>query len=173
MAESGFLVRVPEAESVVQDLRERFDPSAVLGVPAHVTVLFPFMSPDLVTPEVLRRAAASLRSVNSFNFALRNIGRWPETTYLKPEPAAPFVHLTRTLFTEFPECPPYGGAFPDIVPHLSVADRSHEAADSAELELRLRLDGRSAITGVCSAVELWENSSGRWKSLHTIKLSRP
>jgi hypothetical protein len=34
MAESAFIVPVPEAESVVAPLRERFDASAKLGVPA-------------------------------------------------------------------------------------------------------------------------------------------
>jgi hypothetical protein len=37
MAQTAFIVRVPEAERHVGDLRDRFDPSARLGVPAHIT----------------------------------------------------------------------------------------------------------------------------------------
>ncbi len=42
---AAVLVTVPEAESLVAPLRERFDASTALGVPAHITVLFPFMPP--------------------------------------------------------------------------------------------------------------------------------
>ena len=42
------------------------------------------------------------------------------TVYLAPSPAAPFRQLTHELFRRFPEHPPYGGAFDDVVPHLSV-----------------------------------------------------
>jgi hypothetical protein len=43
MAESAFIVCVPEAEPHVAVLRERFDASARLGLPAHITMLYPFM----------------------------------------------------------------------------------------------------------------------------------
>ena len=39
---SGLIIEVPEAETAVAAWRERLDPQAVLGVPAHITVLFPF-----------------------------------------------------------------------------------------------------------------------------------
>jgi len=52
MAESAFIVRVPEAEPCVGALRERFDASVKLGVPAHITVLVPFMSPERITEAV-------------------------------------------------------------------------------------------------------------------------
>jgi hypothetical protein len=48
MAESAFIVRVPEAEPHVAHLRERFDPMALLGVPAHITLLYPFLSPEQI-----------------------------------------------------------------------------------------------------------------------------
>jgi hypothetical protein len=41
-------------------------------------------------------------------------------TYLAPEPAATFRRLTSELHKLFPEFPPYGGAFDEIVPHLTV-----------------------------------------------------
>lgn len=40
MAESAFIVPVPEAEPHAAHLRERYDPVALLGVPAQVTLLF-------------------------------------------------------------------------------------------------------------------------------------
>ena len=49
MPQSAFVVPVPEAEPWVKDLRERYDPIAAVGMPAHITVLFPFIPPDLLT----------------------------------------------------------------------------------------------------------------------------
>lgn len=82
---------------MVRGLRERFDPSAEQGVPAHITVLYPFMPPELVSSEVFALVQQALSEVPAFGFELAKVGRFPATTYLAPEPAAPFVDLTRRL----------------------------------------------------------------------------
>jgi hypothetical protein len=51
--QSVLLVEVPEAEPAVARHRERLDANALLGIPAHVTVLFPFMPPQMIGPPVL------------------------------------------------------------------------------------------------------------------------
>ena len=51
--ESALVVRVPEAEPVVNRFRAAYDPSAPAGVPAHVTLLYPFKPPDALTEPVL------------------------------------------------------------------------------------------------------------------------
>ena len=50
MPESAILVPVPEAGPVVGRLRARLDRSASRGVPAHVTVLYPFVPPEQSPP---------------------------------------------------------------------------------------------------------------------------
>jgi hypothetical protein len=40
--ESALLVTVPAAEPAVARHRSRLDTSATVGVPAHITVLYPF-----------------------------------------------------------------------------------------------------------------------------------
>jgi hypothetical protein len=44
--ESALLVLVPEAEIVVRSFRDKYDPSAAYGCPAHVGLLYPFKPPD-------------------------------------------------------------------------------------------------------------------------------
>ena len=97
MAKSAFVVPVPEAEPWVKDLRERYDPIAVVGMPAHITVLFPFMSPDLLTDNDLARAAGIFRRFRSFELRLEQVGRFPESLYLVPEPDEPFISLTEAV----------------------------------------------------------------------------
>lgn len=53
MGRTALIVLVPEAELAVSELRQRCDPSASLGVPAHVTVLFPFQDGAKVEPAEL------------------------------------------------------------------------------------------------------------------------
>ena len=52
-----------------------------------------------------------------FEFSLARVARFPATAYLEPEPAAPFIALTESLFREFPQFPPFGGESPTITPH--------------------------------------------------------
>ena len=163
MAKSAFIVPVPEAEPWVKDLRERYDPIAAVGMPAHITVLFPFMSPDLLTDNDLARAAGIFRRFRPFEFRLEQVGRFPESLYLVPEPDEPFISLTEAAVREFPEYPPYGGKFPEIIPHLTVANRSAELSAIAEAELLPIMKDLGPIDAVCNLVELYENSSGYWR----------
>jgi 2'-5' RNA ligase len=161
--QSALGIPVPEAEPWVKDLRERYDPTAAVGVPAHITVLFPFISPDLLTDSDLARAAEIFRRFRSFEFRLEQVARFPESLYLVPEPDEPFISLTEATVREFPEYPPYGGKFTEIIPHLTVANRSAELSAIAETELLRIMKDLGPIHAVCNVVELYENSSGYWR----------
>jgi hypothetical protein len=160
---SALIVRVPEAELAVSALRATFDPSAAKGVPAHVTILVPFVEPDSIRSEVEATLAHLFSRHRSFKFSLGRIGRFPATTYLAPEPAEPFITLTREVAQLFPEHPPYAGAYTEIVPHLTVADGSVPGAEHVEQQLRIVLAKSQTIQCTCTEVVLIENSSGEWK----------
>ena len=170
MPQSVLGVTVPEAKSWVKDLRERYDPTAAVGVPAHITVLFPFVSPNLITDSDLARAAEIFRRFRSFEFRLEQVGRFPESLYLAPEPDEPFISLTEAIVHEFPECPPYGGKFTEIIPHLTVANRSAELSAIAEAKLSAIMKDLGPIHAVCNVVELYENSSGLWRWAQSFPL---
>ena len=171
MAESGLVVFVPEAEALVGSLRLQHDESARLGVPAHVTVLFPFMEPALVTSAVLQECASVLASHRAFEFELRTVGRFPATAYLEPEPSRPFIAITRALERAFPAFPAFGGEFPDVVPHLTVAHGNAADAESVASGLAASLHMHGPVRSVCASVVLMENSSGRWRPMHVFPLA--
>lgn len=170
MAISAFVVKVPAAESLAGDLRRRYDATVALGVPAHITVLVPFMAPALITPEMLARAQHVLDRTPSFSFSLGKIGRFPDTAYLAPEPARPFIAMTLALVKAFPDFPPYGGEHQGVIPHLTVAHGNAPDADAAAAELQARLFTMGAVQAHCAEVALIENSSGRWQDLHIFRL---
>ena len=62
---SALLIPVPAAEPAVRAWRGQFDPSAAAGVPAHITLLVPFMPrEDIADGDVtdLRAHFASARA---------------------------------------------------------------------------------------------------------------
>ncbi len=170
MAISAFVVKVPAAEALAGDLRRRFDATVALGVPAHITVLVPFMDPAHVTPDVLARAQLALARTASFAFSLGRVGRFPETAYLAPEPAAPFIAMTLALVDAFPGFLPYGGAHEGIVPHLSVAHGDARHAEEAAAALQAHLGTSGPVHATCTQVTLIENTSGRWQDMHVFTL---
>jgi 2'-5' RNA ligase len=172
LAITGLIIEVPQAEEVVGSLRQRFDSSAALGVPAHITVLAPFMAPELITGSVVAQISLAFSGVAPFEFSLRRVGRFLKTAYLAPEPPEPFIELTNRLVRAFPAYPAYGGEFSTVVPHLTVAHGDAEWAAIAEAELDVRLKASSTILGLCSAVDLLEDSTGRWKRLARFALGR-
>lgn len=167
---SAFIVRVPAAEACVGALPARFDPAAVEGVAAHITILFPFMDVARISAEVLDRAASAMQGVAPFVFALGEVGRFPGIAFLAPEPAAPFVELTKALAAAFPDYPPYGGQHPSTAPHLTIANRGAEAADFAAAEAAEWLRRHGPIRASCDTVTLIENSGDRWTELHAFPL---
>lgn len=170
MAESAFIVRVPEAEPCVSALRERFDASVKVGVPAHITVLAPFMSPECISEAVLQRAQAALSAVASFAFTLSRVALFPATTYLAPEPAEPFITLTQSLVRSFPGYPPFRGEHESIIPHLTVAHGNASQAAIAAHELAAVVQAHGPIRSRCRSVLLLENSSGQWRERHAFVL---
>ncbi len=143
-SESALLIPVQGAEPVVGEWRERFDPSAAWGVPAHVTILYPFVPPESIDDGLVDDLRTLFGSVSPFPFRLDEV-RWfgNEVLWLAPEPDAAFRELTRLVANRWPEFPPYGGKHPDPTPHLTVArggptDGLDEAARLLAGELPIR-----------------------------------
>src|SRR5437762_2010662 len=124
--ESALVIVVGEADALVRSFRDRYDPAAALGVPAHITLLYPFKPPDQIDDAVLGTLSDGFARFAPIAFSLVSIRRFPELLYLAPEPAESFRALTRAIWSWYPETPPYGGKWPDITPHLSVASIADE-----------------------------------------------
>jgi pimeloyl-ACP methyl ester carboxylesterase len=64
---------VPEAERVVRRHRERFDPAALAGVPAHVTVMYPFVPPPQIDNIVLDCDYPEYTGLNEMDLGERQV----------------------------------------------------------------------------------------------------
>ena len=171
--ETAVVVRIPEAEHIVGPLRARLDPAAALGVPAHVTVLAPFVPPGGLNDAARSALAAAVASVSAFDVTFARVAWFArEVVWLAPDPAAPFGALTKAVWDRFPACPPYGGAFPDVVPHLTIgADQPAEVLGAAGNAVESGLPISARIT----TVTLMEGSRepDSWRVVAEFPLSAP
>jgi 2'-5' RNA ligase len=158
------VVLVPEAEAVAKPFRDRYDPSAAAGMPAHITLLYPFKAPDEIDDITLGKLRSCFASFKPIQFSLSTLQRFPiAALYLAPEPDEPFRQLTLSIWKLFPEAPPYGGKWPNIVPHLSVAQLESEQQLAAIAEdIAQAFQGKLPVSAIASEVALMHNRSGRW-----------
>jgi 2'-5' RNA ligase len=143
--ESVLLVPVPEAEALVGPWRHRHDDAARYGIPAHITVLYPFVPATALDDTVVATLRVLCGRIAPFDFTLREVRRFDQgVLYLAPEPADAFRRLTEAVVTRFPEYPPYGGAYGELTPHLTVAQGAPgPQLELAELELARALPLRA------------------------------
>ena len=140
---TGILIPVREAETIVRPRAMLVQPELLPadgGSAAHITLLAPFMPPEEADHGVLGELTDFFAEVTAFGFELTGVTQFPGgTTYLTPEPPDVFRRLTLGLHRLFPEFPPYGGVFDDVVPHLSVPMPDGEDASTLRTALHRRL----------------------------------
>ena len=171
MAESALIVRVPEAEALVGPIRDRFDSMAALGVPAHVTVLYPFIPPERISTEDVKHIGRIAGATASFRFRLVAAKLFQDALYLDVEPARLFAALTEDVARAFPQYPPYEGRFPTIIPHLTVARGSELLLQALRQQIADDARLREGIAATCNALVLIENSAGNWRVQQTFQLA--
>jgi 2'-5' RNA ligase len=117
------------------------------GLPAHVTLLFPFPEPHR---DVVEATGDVLSGVRAFDVEFREVRRFPNVAYLAPEPAEPFAALTHALVQRFPAWQPYGGQFDEVIPHLTIA------RDKPQPPLPARARAVEAVLFVEVEPDAWE-----------------
>ena len=158
MPRTGLIIEVPEAEPAVGALRLAHDSSAALGVPAHVTILFPFADRDALDEDALAELFARFPA---FDFTLDRVEQFDDgVTWLHPAPSAPFEDLTAAVAQRWPEHPPYEGAFDVVIPHLTVSETA------IDVKVQLPIPSRA------HAVTLIEQNeaNGRWATRRAFAL---
>jgi 2'-5' RNA ligase superfamily len=162
------LAPVEEADPIVGRWRREFDRTAAEGIPAHVSILFPFVPRSELSDATFAATARIADKHPRFDFSLAEVKRFPDgNIYLAPDPAAPFRHLTEAIWNRWPEHPPYGGEFPEIIPHLTVAI---EPPDNRVAEIERSLNAALPVQARMTELELWSFEPGRWIKLGSFGL---
>jgi 2'-5' RNA ligase len=164
-ADSTLIVPVPSVERVLAEFFGRPPQRATTGIPAHITVLFPFAPADAIDTALEAAVGEVVAGFAPFHFRLADVGTFPRVLYLAPEPAQPFRELTDALWSRWPQFPPYGGAYDDVIPHLTVATGRQPPDVIERLQRLLPLEARAA--------EVWlltQKSDSRWALHRTFPL---
>ena len=167
---SALVVPVPEADPVVGAFRADLDSGAALGVPSHITILYPFMPTSALDTNVIARLRALVASIDVFEVALTSIGWFGhDVVYVRPEPDFELRRMTALVEAQWPQWAPYEGAHPDPTPHLTIGDNGDfaamgQAADAVRQSLPLRIE--------VSEVQLYAGTAeaGTWHHRLTFPL---
>jgi 2'-5' RNA ligase len=159
-AASALIIRV-DLPRDLEALRMRQVADAANGLPAHITVLFPFAEPGSIDDAVLRLIGDVVARHARWTMRLVGRRRWPGVVFAAVEPEAPAIALQADLAAAFPSLPIYGATVEAFVPHVTVAeggDADDPAIDEdpgwTELPVERAVD----------AVELIiQSAAGRWR----------
>jgi len=156
---SAVVVVIDAAQEAVGRHRRVHDPMERRGVPPHLTILHPFrVTVDDATAAEIAEIAGRIAPFDA-SFAV--VERFPAgVVYLAPSPADTFKRITAQFVEAFPDCPPYRGAYPDPIPHLTVGTGFDESAAGA-LAATLA-DDLPISTTVDRLTLLVEDDRGQW-----------
>jgi hypothetical protein len=169
--ESALVILVPEAEDLVGKYRIQYDHAASQGVPAHITLLWPFISPTEITIEDHKKLTKLFSVFPCFDFALLELKRFPQVLYLAPSPTEKIVGLVRAIFLTFPMYPPYGGLFADINPHLTIAQsENNQLLEKLQEEIGVEAKPILPIYKKVSTVSLLEKRGDLWTNTTNFPL---
>lgn len=147
--ESALALPLGEAEAVVSSWRARYDSSAPYGIPAHITVLYPFLDSSRLSDPVLGELRRDFAETAPLELCFAATRRFKGVLYLAPEPVAGLLELIGRLTRRWPETPPYGGQHAQVVPHLTVAEGADEVLDDVACQVETGLPLRARLDMAC------------------------
>ncbi len=153
MAPSALVAPSCAAQALIREYRRTTTSDGADGMPAHVTLLWPFVDADAIEETVIARVEDALRPFAPLVFSLEGPARFPGppgVLYLAPAPADQLVAMTAELVRSFPAYPPYGGRHADVIPHVTVA----ESNDPSLLD-RIASDLAPALPVTETVDEVW------------------
>lgn len=170
-AESAIVIFVPEADEVIETIWPSPRPLAETEVKAHITINYPFIASESDIDATVGKLSTALDRFKTFDIALTELRSWQTVLYLTPEPVQVFQAMIAAVWKAFPQSPPYGGKFSEVVPHLTLIE-STAAGEIEDLEpkLRLNLEGKLPIDARVRELQWIANVEGKWCTVARIKL---
>jgi 2'-5' RNA ligase len=171
VAETAIVAEVPEVEAALYLTRRCGVATGPAGMPAHVTLLYPFTDSDHLPVGRIHEVRDVFESLPVFEVEFGETA-WFENLdravlWLKPVPSEPFVAITEALEREFPEHPAYAGQFDSVIPHLTVATGDNRAG---LLQLERDVVRHLASVALIQAAQLYEHQPGGWRLRDTFAL---
>jgi len=163
---TALVAPVRAAEPVIGEYRRAHTPSGRAGMPAHVTVLAPFIHASRLDSFDRHTLSDTIGRFRGFDLRLSSFGVFDDIAclWLRPQPAAPFSEITDALRDVYVEV-----EYPtDHVPHVTIGSRLSEKKLE---EIKSELAPRLPIRGRVDRVVLYERGAdGRWADRYRFRL---
>jgi hydrogenase maturation protease len=127
------------------------------GLPAHVTLIYPFADAEALVEPLRRKIETVLTGSPPLRLTLTGPARWPTVLYAAVEPTPSVLALQAKLSSAFPEYPLYGGMFA-FEPHVTIATGPLSADERASLSAMASLPVEVSV----GFVDLIEKTNGSW-----------
>lgn len=153
----------------LEALRRRSVDDAADGIPAHLTLLYPFVDPPELGPSTRSSLLAIARAHAPFSYELAHRAAWPDTIYVAVDPVEPFVRLQSDLARAFPDYPIYGRG-PDFVfiPHVTIAEGA--AVDDPTVTNAAAWSNLPVTRWAAALEVITDDADGRWRTRWRIGL---
>lgn len=136
-------------------------------MPAHLTVLYPFIPAGDIDAAVVGSMRSFFASQRSEEVVFGSFSAWPgRTVWLNPESQAATDLLANTR-KQWPRYLPYGRTDIEPIPHLTVGDG---VSDEVEHKIRAAIEPELPIRSSLVAVDLMVFDGERWVSRHRFDL---
>lgn len=144
------IVPPPPVQAFCYPLREQYDPEGFSRVPAHITLISPFVTGEAIDPAI-EKLHSLCSALAPFEVRLNHYGRFADALVLEPDDPQPIIALYEKLHAAFPDYPAYGGEFGEgLHPHVTLAK-----LDSPEEADRIPLPPEPDFTFTVSKIHLY------------------
>jgi hypothetical protein len=142
------------------------------GLVPHVTVLYPWL-PAPLSPDDIGVAAAVVAGTGPLHVRFEHLETFPAgVVYAAVSDPGPVVDLMVKVWAAFPTTPPYGGAYREPVPHLTLGRCQPSELDATLDEVRAHTAELLPIEVhlvECGVLE--QASDGRWSVTGRLSLT--
>lgn len=115
------IIPPPPVQAFCYPWREEYDQESFARVPAHITLLYPFVPPEIVD-EAVTQLEKICADILPFEVVLSKYSQFEGVLFLEPENPEPITNLYDKLSEAFPEYAMYEGKHGgDLHPHLTLA----------------------------------------------------
>jgi hypothetical protein len=124
--QTGLVVPVPTADALLGLVESRHPGTVREGVPAHVSLLYPFVAAAELDEQVIRALSELVVGHEPMPVEFAECYRRGGFVALRPDPIERLTELTRKACERWPDLVPYEGLYGDVEPHVTVALRASE-----------------------------------------------
>lgn len=156
---TGLVIPLPAADALLESVESRYPGSVRQGVPAHVSLLYPFVGTAELGDWDIEVLSELFIGQELIRVGFVECYRRGGFVALRPYPMEELVTLTDKTRRHWPNVVPYEGQYGDVEPHLTVAmQTSEETAHTIEQEVAKQLPISAELR------EAWVLAfEGRWR----------